>query len=350
MKFEVPAAAPHVPAPVSVQGVMFKVLLALVPGVAAYVFFFGPAILVQIAVATACASGFEALMLKARGQPLKPFLSDLSAPVTAVLFSLCLPPLLPWWATVTGMAFAIVVAKHLYGGLGFNVFNPAMVGYAVVLVAFPLEATLWLAPAELAAESLSFGAQLKAILSGALPPPVTWDAVTQATPLDMIRTGSTQDIMISEIRESSLFGDFGGYGWEWIANFYALGGLWLIYKRVMSWHAPVAVIATVVLLTFPVWLTDPDTHPFPLQHVFSGGLVLGAFFVATDPVSGATSPRGRLLFGIGVGLLTLVIRRWGGYPDGFAFAILLMNMAVPLIDRVTIPRAFGHARREPPEL
>lgn len=349
MKFPV-AGAPHLPAPTSVQRVMLKVLLALLPGTFAYCFFFGPAILIQITIACVSAFVFESLMLKARGQPMRPFLSDLSAPVTAMLFSLCLPPLMPWWATVTGIGFAIVVAKHLYGGLGFNIFNPAMVGYVVVLIAFPLEATLWLAPLELAEQPLSLIESLSTIFTGTLPPPQTWDGVTQATPLDLLRTGSTQDIMISEIRESPLFGDFGGRGWEWIANFYALGGLYLLSQRIISWHVPAAIFLAVFALTLPVYLADPDSHPFPLQHVFSGGLVLGAFFVATDPVSGAASPRGRLIFGFGVGLLTLVIRRWGGFPDGFAFAVLLMNMLVPFIDRYTVPRAFGHKKHEPPSL
>ncbi|MDJ0656826.1 MAG: RnfABCDGE type electron transport complex subunit D [Xanthomonadales bacterium] len=340
MKFAT-AGAPHVPAPKSVHWVMLQVLLALIPGTAAYVWFFGPGILVQITLAVAAAVAFEVLMLRLRRQPVSPFLNDLSAPVTAVLYALCLPPLMPWWTVVIGMGFAIVVAKHLYGGLGFNVFNPAMVGYVVVLIAFPREATSWLPPEMLAEHTISFGAALMAIFTGELPAPLTWDAVTQATPLDVIRTGATQDIMISEIRSNPLFGDFGGKGWEWIANFYLLGGLYLLFRRVITWHVPVAVMGVVIVMTLPVYLFDPGTNPFPLQHIFSGGIVLGACFVATDPVSGAASPLGRLVFGGGVAVFTLMIRRWGGYPDGFAFAILMMNMAVPLIDRYTRPRVFG---------
>jgi electron transport complex protein RnfD len=130
-------------------------------------------------------------------------------------------------------------------------------------------------------------------------------------------------------------------GWEWVANWFALGGIYLLYKRTISWQVPVAMIATVVLLSLPFWLADPDNNPFPLQHVFSGAIVLGAFFIATDPVSGCVSNRGRLIFGVGVAVITLVIRRWGGYPDGVAFAVLLMNMAAPLIDRYTRPRMYG---------
>ncbi|MGB0514413.1 MAG: RnfABCDGE type electron transport complex subunit D, partial [Wenzhouxiangellaceae bacterium] len=183
---------------------------------------------------------------------------------------------------------------------------------------------------------------VRAILTGRLPDPLEWDAISQATPLDALRTGVAENRLVTEIRANPVFGDFGGLGWEWIANFYALGGAWLVYKRIISWHVPVAVLATVILVSTPMWLFGPDTNPSPLQHIFSGALVLAAFFIATDPVSGCATMRGRLIFGAGVAVLTLAIRRFGGYPDGVAFAVLLMNMAVPLIDRLTRPRAYGH--------
>ncbi|MEM9303125.1 MAG: RnfABCDGE type electron transport complex subunit D [Pseudomonadota bacterium] len=338
------ADAPHVPAPTSVRRVMGDVLIALVPGAVAHVWFFGPAVLVQLALATLVASVFEALLLWLRGRPVAPFLGDLSAPVTAALFVLCLPPLLPWWYTVIGMLFAIVIAKHLFGGLGHNVFNPAMIGYAAVLISFPLAASSWLPPRELADGVLTLPQALAAIFTGALPAELSWDAVTGATPLDRIRSGVIAGEMISELRGDPIFGDFGGKGWEWIANAYGLGGIYLLWRRVISWHVPVAMLGTVIVLTLPGAVLDPDTNPFPLAHVFTGGMVLGAFFIATDPVSGATTPRGRLVFGAGVAVLTLVIRRWGGYPDGVAFAVLLMNMTVPLLDRYTRPRVFGRGR------
>jgi electron transport complex protein RnfD len=336
--------APHWPAPTSVQRVMRDVLVALVPGIALHVFFFGPAILMQIVLALVFALGVEAATLRARGRPSRPFLDDLSAPVTAVLFALCIPPLSPWWVSLCGMVVAIGLAKHAYGGLGRNVFNPAMAGYAIVLVAFPLDMTRWLAPASLAAVPVDFAAALHAIFAGRLPPALGWDTIAQATPLDIVRTLASKDLMIGEIRSNPVFGDFGGKGWEWIANAYALGGLYLLWRRVIHWHVPVAVIASVVVLSVPFWLADADRHPFPLQHVFSGGLVLAAFFIATDPVTGCSTPHGRLVFGAGVGVLTLVIRRWGAYPDGVAFAVLIMNCAAPLIDRYTRPRVFGHGR------
>ena len=340
------APAPHLPAPTSVQRVMLDVLVALVPGVGLHVFFFGPAVLVQIVLAIAFALGIEAAMLRLRGLPLAPWLGDLSAPVTAVLFALCIPPLAPWWIAALGMLVAVGLAKHAYGGLGRNLFNPAMAGYALVLIAFPLDLTHWLAPAPLVAVPLDFGDVLAAIFTGHLSAPLAWDTVASATPLDIVRTLASKDLMIGEIRGNPAFGDFGGKGWEWIANGYALGGFYLLWRRVIHWQVPVAVIGSVIVLSVPFWLADADRHPFPLQHVFSGGLVLAAFFVATDPVTGCATPRGRLVFGAGVGVLTLVIRRWGAYPDGVAFAVLLMNCAAPLIDRHTQPRVYGVARRD----
>ena len=335
-------AAPHLPPTTTVGGVMRQVLFALAPGVAAHAWFFGPGIFIQIALATLFALALEALMLRLRGRPIRPFLADYSAVVTAVLFALCIPPLAPWWVALTGMIFAIVIAKHLYGGLGNNLFNPAMVAYVAVLISFPQELTAWLPPASIAAYTPGLSDAAFAILTGDLPRGLSWDAVSAATPLDTLRTAVAAGRTVVEARVAPQFGDFGGLGWEWIANWYALGGFWLLYRRIISWHAPVAMIGTVLLLGTAAWLIDPGSNPVPLQHVFSGGLILGAFFIATDPVSGCTSTRGRLVFGAGAGLLTLVIRRWGAYPDGVAFAVLLMNMAAPLIDRYTRPRIYGH--------
>ena len=323
---------------------MRQVLYALVPGILAHAWFFGPGIFIQIGLATGMALALEAAMLKARGRPLRPFLGDCSAVVTAVLFALSVPPLAPWWIALTGMIFAIVIAKHLYGGLGYNLFNPAMVGFAAVIIAFPFDLSQWLAPRQLSAGLPGVLESLQAVFTGRLPASMQWDAITQATPLDALKTGVAENRLVTEIREAPIFGDFGGLGWEWIANFYALGGLWLLYRRVISWHVPVAVIATVVAVSTPMWLAGPDINPSPAQHLFSGALILGAFFIATDPVSGCATMRGRLVFGAGVAVLTLAIRRFGAYPDGVAFAILLMNMAAPAIDRLTRPRTYGHAR------
>jgi electron transport complex protein RnfD len=321
---------------------MLQVIYALAPGIVAYAWYFGPGILMQIVLATAFAVGLEAACLAVRRKPLRPFLGDFSAPLTAMLFALCVPPLAPWWIALVGMFFAIVVAKQIFGGLGQNLFNPAMVGYVVVLVSFPQPMTAWLPPEALAVWNPGLGETLSTILTGHPPGDLAWDAITGATPLDTLRNSVATGQMISEARQSPIFGDFGGLGWEWIANWYALGGFWLLWRRIISWQVPVTMIGSVVLLGLAAYLADPGSNPAPLQHVFSGGLVLGAFFIATDPVSGCASPRGRLIFGAGVGIITLAIRRWGGYPDGVAFAVLTMNMAAPLIDRYTRPRIFGH--------
>ena len=333
--------APHLPPHSTVSRVMLQVIYALIPGIAAHVWYFGPGILVQIVLAVGFAIGFEALMLKIRKRPLRLYLGDFSAVLTAILFALCIPPLAPWWIALLGMLFAIVFAKHLYGGLGHNMFNPAMVGYVVVLISFPQAMTAWLPPASIAPNSLGLGDMLVTIFSGQPPAGLSWDAITEATPLDSIRTSAAFGKMISEARQTPVFGDFGGLGWEWIANWYALGGLWLLWRRIISWHVPVTMIGSVLLLGLVTYLFDPGANPAPLQHMFSGALIIGAFFIATEPVSGCTSNRGRLIFGTGVGVITLVIRGWGGYPDGVAFAVLLMNMAAPLIDHYTRPRIYG---------
>jgi electron transport complex protein RnfD len=336
--------APHFPPHATVARVMLQVIYALVPAIIAHAWFFGPGILVQIVLACLFALGFEAAMLSLRGKALRLYLGDFSAVVTAILFALCVPPLAPWWIAAVGMFFAIVVAKHLYGGLGHNLFNPAMAAYVVVLISFPVAMTSWLLPAAIAEYRPGLVEVLLSIATGHAPGALGWDTITGATPLDTIRTSVATGRMISEARQAPVFGDFGGLGWEWIANWYALGGLWLLWRRVITWHVPVAMIGSVLLLGTLAWLSDPGSNPAPLQHVFSGALVIGAFFIATDPVSGCASPRGRVIFGAGVGIITLVIRRWGGYPDGVAFAVLLMNMAAPLIDRYTRPRIFGHGQ------
>jgi electron transport complex protein RnfD len=283
----------------------------------------------------------EAAMLAARRRPLRPFLSDYTAVITAWLLALALPPLAPWWLAAIGATFAIVIAKHLYGGLGYNPFNPAMAGYVVLLVSFPAEMTLWPPPAPLVDNGPGMLRTVAIIVTGDPPSGLSWDALTMATPLDAMRTELGMMRTIEEIRASPLWGDFGGKGWEWIANWYFLGGVWLLYKRIISWRIPVAMLGSLLAIATLSYVADPGSHPFPGFHVFSGGVMLGAFFIATDPVTASATPTGKLIYGAGIGLLTFVIRTWGGYPDGVAFSVLLMNMAVPAIDYYTKPRAFG---------
>lgn len=337
--------APYVTPTTSVQVVMLQVLLALIPAALAYVWFFGFGFVFNLLVATAfCAAG-EALMLQARGRPPMEGLEDLSAVVTAALLAFALPALTPWWVTASAALFGVVVAKHVYGGLGFNVFNPAMAGYVAVLVAFPADMNLWTAPrmGDLDYPYLSFYETLRYTATGSLPDYLTFDAISRATPLDMITTGLNNMRTFDELRAYSMMGDFGGRGWEWIGNFTAIGGGWLLLRKIIRWQIPLGVLLGLLLPAGLSYLLEPGLQPTPGFHLFSGGAILGAFFIATDPVTAATSNRGRLIYGLGIGLFSYCIRRWGSYADGVAFAVLLMNMAVPVLDTLTRPRIVGHS-------
>ncbi len=340
-------SSPHGPVVNRVDRIMVQVLLALVPGILAMTWYFGWGLLINIVLASLFAVGAEAAVLKARGRPVRPAIGDYSAVVTAVLFAISVPPTLPWWLTLLGMLFAIVLAKQLYGGLGYNPFNPAMAAYVFLLVSYPVAMTNWLAPHMLAEHNLSLVESLRMILTSALPPGLDWDAISAATPLDEMRAQLGQNRMIEEIRQSPLWGDYGGRGWEWVGNWFLVGGLYLLWKKVITWHIPVAVLGALVMISGIFWAIDPQSHPFPAFHVFSGGAILGAFFIATDPVSACTTNRGQLIFGLSIGVLVFVIRSWGGYPDAVAFAVLLMNIAAPTIDHYTQPRVFGHSKGNP---
>ena len=312
---------PHVIAGYTVPRVMFQVLAALLPVLAVQVHLFGLRPLLLVAVAAGAALGCEALALRLRHRSVRPSLRDGSVLVTAALLALAVPPTLPAWQLVLGVAVAVLLAKHAYGGLGQNPFNPAMVGYAVLLVSFPLEMTRWPAPGG------------------------DWDAITGATALDTLRTGLRQSYTMQEIQAGDAFGRVGAADGEWINLAALAGGLYLLIRRIVRWHIPVAMLAGIAVPAALFHLFDPGAHASASFHLAAGATMLGAFFIATDPVSAATSDRGRLVYGAGIGLLTWIIRTWGGFPDGVAFAVLIMNLAVPLIDRYTVPRIYGHARR-----
>lgn len=331
------ASSPYVLKETSVTRVMAQVCLALIPGIAAYVWLIGPAILVQLLIATLAALAGEALFLKLRGKPIGMFLSDGSAIVTAWLIALSFPPLVPWWLIVAGTLFAIVIAKHLYGGLGQNPFNPAMIAFAVCIVSFPALMSQW--PSQNLQLPLTEQARL---ILGFSP---HFDSLAGATPLDALKTALKQaegsGSVATILGNTQVFGVIAGRGWEWIALAYLAGGLFLLQRRIMTWHAPIGYIAGLAAVSGGLWLLDPNAFASPLFHLLSGGAMLGAFFIVTDPVSGCTTPRGKFIFGACAGLLTYVIRVFGGYPDGVAFAVLLMNIAAPLIDLLTQPPVFG---------
>lgn len=331
------APAPFLLKNTSVSQVMTQVCIALVPGIAAYAWLVGPAILVQLVIATLAALLAETAMLRIQKKPLTIFLSDGSAVVTAWLIALTFPPLAPWWLVAIGTVFAIVVAKHLYGGLGQNPFNPAMVAFAVCIVSFPALMSQW--PS--VGLQLPLLDQINVILG--LAPRV--DALSSATPLDAMKTalklGEGMQDVPALLANQDIYGNFAGRGWEWVAIGYLLGGLWMWQRKLITWHVPVSFIGAMVLLSGGLWLFNPAQFASPLFHLLSGGAMIGAFFIATDPVSGSTTPRGKLIFGAGAGLLAYIIRVFGGYPDGVAFAVLLMNLCVPVIDLLTQPRIFG---------
>jgi electron transport complex protein RnfD len=334
--------SPYVSNAPSVGVIMLKVLLALVPAILAYVWVFGGGILITLTLASVTALAAEALILKLRNRPIKPFLLDGSALLTAWLLALSLPPLAPWWLVVVGTAFAIIIAKQLYGGLGYNPFNPAMVGYAVLLISFPVLMTHWPAPLDLAHAKLSFSQQAQYIFGALLPTGVQIDAVSMATPLDFLKTQLTLHREVQDVMSAEQFGHLGAKGTEMVVGAYLLGGLYLLQQRIISWHLPTAFLFVLAGMSGAFYLADASHFANPAFHLFTGASMLGAFFIITDPVSGPTTPKGKLVFAAGIAILTYLIRVYGGYPDGVAFAVILMNMFVPLIDAWTQPRVFGH--------
>ncbi|MDW5499343.1 electron transport complex subunit RsxD [Pseudomonas lundensis] len=334
----------------STSRIMLWVMLACLPGIAAQVWFFGYGTLVQTALAMIVALLAEGAVLALRKLPVRTRLADNSALLTALLLGISLPPLAPWWMIVIGTFFAIVIAKQLYGGLGQNPFNPAMVGYVVLLIAFPVQMTSWLPPDELRATALSFHDTLLAIFSGHTSQGATIhelqmgiDGISQATPLDGFKTGLRSGHSVEQVLQQPLFGGaLAGIGWQWVNLGFLAGGLFMLGRRLIHWQIPFSMLAAIALCSGLAWWIDPAQQASPLIHLFSGASMLGAFFIATDPVSASTTPKGRLIYGALVGLLVWLIRVYGGYPDGVAFAVLLANITVPLIDHYTQPRVYGH--------
>lgn len=339
------SSSPHLTTPASVNRLMLHVGFALVPGIVTYVWLFGAGVLVHILLACVTAVTAEAMVLILRKRPVASTLADSSAILTAVLLALAIPPLAPWWITVLGAAFAIILGKQLYGGLGYNPFNPAMLGYAMLLISFPLEMTRWPAAHSLLEQAPSLSLSISVIFANG----VSVDAISAATPLDALKTQLGQGMDIKDILANSdhgqLFGQFAGIGWESINIAFLLGGLYLLFTRRIAWQIPVSMLLSIALLAGIFHYLDPQQYASPMLHLFGGATMLGAFFIATDPVSASTTPRGRILYGIGIAVITYAIRNWGGYPDGIAFAVLLMNMAAPTIDYFTRPRVFGGGKQ-----
>ncbi len=321
------SSSPHIHSGDTTDKVMRLVIYALLPATALSIYFFGLPALSVLLICTLGCVGFEAAACKLMKQPLS--IKDGSGALTGILLALNLPASTPWWISLLGAAIAIFIGKMIYGGLGYNPFNPALVARVVLLISFPVQLTSWTAPAPL-------GSGL--------------DAVTAATPLGEMKTAVMLTGKLPELATSGfghyLTGNMAGCLGEVSALALLAGGLFLLYKKVISWHIPVSYLGTVLMVGGIFWLVDASKYPSPLFHLITGGLLLGAFFMATDMVTSPVTHTGMLIFGCGCGLLTVLIRLFGGYPEGVSFAILLMNAATPLIDRYCRPKIYGHVAQK----
>ncbi|PCJ37082.1 MAG: electron transport complex subunit RsxD [Cellvibrionales bacterium] len=340
------SSSPHAHSPRSTQWVMQQVLVATVPGLIVLTSFFGIGSILNIIIASVTALACEAAILKLRNRPIGFYLRDYSALVTAVLLGLALPPLAPWWLTITGTAFAIIIAKHLYGGMGYNPFNPAMIGYVVLLISFPLQMSAWVAPTGLMVDGVGavgpdFLSSLQIVFGGS-----GIDGFTAATPLDAFKHNS--GLLVEHFyQQTPQFsqGRWAGLGWEWVNIAFLLGGIYLLARKVFTWHAPIGMLLGLsVMALFNYDGGSSASDGSIIFHLLSGATMFGAFFIVTDPVTSATSNRGRFIYGALIGVILFVIRSWGNYPDALAFAVLLMNFAAPFIDYYTPPRTYGHGK------
>lgn len=316
------SSSPHIHSGETTDKVMRAVIYSLLPACGVAIYFFGlPALLVLLICTGGCVVT-EAVCNRLFGSKLS--IVDGSAALTGILLALNMPPNSPWWLALLGAVIAIVIGKQVYGGLGYNPFNPALVARVVLLVSFPVHMTSWTTPAPLG--------------SGI-------DAVTTATPLGEWKTAVMLTGKLPENISSGMgdyfIGNMAGSLGEVSALALLLGAAYLFWKKIISWHVPLTFIVTVLGLGGLFWLIDPSRYPNPLFHLLTGGLVLGAFYMATDMVTSPVTGKGMIIFGFGCGLVTVLIRLFGGYPEGVSFAILLMNAATPLIDRYTRPRVFG---------
>ena len=302
------SGTPHVRSKESIQSIMRDVIIALVPATAAGIYYFGLRALILIVAAIISAVFFEWLYEKITKKPFT--INDLSAVVTGLLLAMNLPASAPVWVAIVGSAFAIIFAKQLFGGLGQNFINPALAGRAFLLASYPTEMTTWVVPNGLAA-----------------------DAATYATPLAQLKNGAL-DASLKQL----VIGQVGGTIGETCAIALIIGGIYLLYKHVISWKIPVIYIATVFILFAVI---GRHGMRMPLQEIFAGGVMLGGIFMATDYASSPVTPKGQVIFAVGAGLLTYLIRTFGGYPEGVSYSILIMNCCVPLIERFTEPTIFG---------
>lgn len=331
------------PGNMTVSGIMRRVLYALVPAIVVHLALFGWGLLWNLLLCTLTALLAEAAFLKLRARPVLLSLLDFSAVVTAVLLAFALPPYAPWWLVCLASLIAIVVAKQIYGGLGQNPFNPAMVAYAMMLVSFPLQMSRWPKPLLLQPIKHSLVQSYHYVFNPTATN-ITPDFISTASPLETWRVQRGISDNLTTLFHQPLFGHLGYAGGEWVAIAIAIGGVWLLWQRIITWHIPVSTLAAVVMSASLFYLFDPAKQFFPFSHLVLGATMLGAFFIATDPVTAPASPRAQIMYGFCIGTLIVLIRAWGGFPDGVAFAVLIMNMFAPLLDKLLKPRVFGTGR------
>ena len=322
------ASSPHHHQQGKTSVLMRLVIYAALPGILAQWYFFGWGNTIHILLAIIVAIIAEFFVLSLRNKAITPQLFDFSSILTAVLIGISLPALAPWWISVMGTLFAIIIVKHLYGGLGHNPFNPAMAAYVMLLISFPLQMTSWQPPLALMPYPLDFANTVSVIFTDFTREGysieqlrTTVDGFTMATPLDTVKTNLTLGLTISESMNNPVIGEYFGVGWQWINAAFLLGGLVLIAKKAIPLSTPVSFLMSLFICSFVAFIISPDTHASTLFHWFNGATMFGAFFILTDPVSGATSVKGRIVFGALAGFLVYIIRVFGGYPDAVAFAV-----------------------------
>jgi electron transport complex protein RnfD len=345
-----PVSGPYTHQDNSVRNVMFTVMLALFPATAFNLYLFGwPAIFLFTVTIVSCVA-VEALCLALANRPIRITLADNSAVLTGWLMACSLPPWAPWWVGLIGAVFAIGLAKQAFGGIGQNMFNPAMVGRTVLLISFPVAMTAWVAPHPLfAAGSPGFFESLAITFGGQMP-----DTVSAASALGHVRTELTRGIPVTQSIHDipdlmdTVWGYRPGSLGETSLLLVLVGGIFLLAKRIISWHIPVAVMSALFLMGTLFNTIDPARYADGLFHLVSGATLFGAFFIATDYVTSPVTNSGKLIFGAGVGVLAWLIRTYAGYPEGMGFAVLLMNSLTPIIDQYTRPRVFGRNRKGEP--
>ena len=346
------STSPHQQIKRRTPDIMKMVIFALLPGIIVHSYLFGLAIYVQIALAVITAIASEAIFLALRKRSILKSIKDYTAVVTAVLLAISIPTLAPWWVIVIGTVFSIIVVKHLYGGLGQNIFNPAMAGYVLLLISFPVQMTAWLPVQSMQAFPVTFNDILSLIFTGfsidgysVTQIKTSIDGYTLATPLETIRNALHIGETISETLKTTLFSSDSLQGSQWVNLAFLAGGLLLLKKQVILWYIPMSFLVGVIVFSFIPFASDPDLYLSPLYHLFSGATMLGAFFILTDPVTASTTVKGRIVYGLLCALLVVIIRNVGGYPDAVAFAVLLANMCVPLIDYYSKPKVYGRKRK-----